>query len=319
MMKHYLRGENPNDLKDGLNIDLKWFGVMGMVMNMVAKRIKRMTNKEKENQASYMEELLANQSDAAKELIQNGVFSTSSDILQSIQGGGNFGNAVAFNLINMGTNIVQSATLAQWSRAELPYYSQQKADSFYDELKNNFLTRSSFLRSIADKYPPSQNNIWGEKMDRKDNTLMKLFGMSTTNKDNFAQPLYEDYKRTSNTKFFPPSIRPEVNNKKINNEQLNKLEVLIGQKRKMLISPFINDGAKLKGFPDVYSRLSDDDKLDQLNIIYEVAYDLGVDEFVSLFPEYYQSKKRTPEQKQESIQSKVAKKALNNLAKNSNK
>jgi hypothetical protein len=290
-----------------------------MVANMVAKRIKRMTNQEKENQASYMEELLANQSDAAKELIQNGVFSTSADILQSVQGGGNFGSAVAFNLINMGTNIVQSATFAQISRAQLPYYSQQKADSFYDELKNNFLTRSSKLREITGKYPPSQNNIWGERMDRKDNTLMKLFGMSTTNKDNFAQPIYEDYKRTGNTKFFPPSIKPEVNNKKINNEQLNKLEVFVGKKRKMLAAPYINDGAILKGFPKVYTKLSDDDKLDALNKIYQVAYELGVDEFVSEYKEYYKPKKQTPEQKLESNQSKVAGVALKNLAKNSKK
>jgi hypothetical protein len=290
-----------------------------MVANMAAKRIKRMSKNEKENQASYMEDLLANQSDAAKELITNGVFSTSGDILSSLQGGGNFGNAVAFSLINMGANVIQPAALAQWSRSQLPYYSQQKADSFYDELKNNFLARSSTLRSLTNKYPPSQNNIWGERMDRKDNTLMKLFGMSTTNKDNFAQPLYEDYKKTGNTKFFPPSIKPEVNGKKINNEQLNKLEVLIGQKRKMLITPYINDGEILDGFPKVYSKLSDDDKLDALNKIYQVAYELGVDEFVSSYPEYYKPKKQTPEQIKESSQSTKARVALKNLAKNSKK
>jgi hypothetical protein len=306
----YLRGENPNDVKGGLNIDLKWFGNVGNVLNLQSQKIENMTPEQKKNGMSYMEDVMARQSNSAKELVDNGVFANTSGLLTAATKGGVFLDSYALNLTNMGTNIIQPAMFAQMSRAQLPYYSQQKADSFYDELKNNFLTRSSSLRAITGKYPPSQNNIWGERMDRKDNTIMKLFGMSTTDKDNFAQPIYQDYKRTDNTKFFPPSIKPEVNNKPLNTEQANKLEVLVGQKRKMLTAPFINDGATLAGFKGVYSKLSDDDKVEALNIIYKMGYDEGEKGFVKLYPEFYQSKKKTPEQKKESKQHTIFKKSL---------
>ena len=306
----YLRGENPDDVKDGLNVDLKWFGNVGNVMNVTSQKLENMTPEQKKNGMSYMEDMMERQSESAKELINNGVFANTSGLLTAATKGGQFLDALGLNLINMGANVIQPAIFAQMSRAQLPYYSQQKADSFMKELENSMLTRSGTLRTIMNKYPPSQNNIWGERMDRKDNVIMKLFGMSKTDPDNFAQPIYKDYKRTDNTKFFPPSIKPEVNNKPITNDQLNKLEVLVGQKRKMLVAPFINDGATLKGFKGVYSKLSDDDKVDALNIIYKMAYDEGEKDFVSLYPDFYASKKKTKEQKKETEKNKIFRKSL---------
>jgi hypothetical protein len=311
----YLRGENPDDVKNSLNVDLKWFGNVGNILNIEAIKKEEMTPEQRENGMSFMEDMFSGMSISSMELIENGVFSNTSGLLTAIDKGGNFADSYVLNLINMGTNIVQPAMFAQMSRAQLPYYSQQKADTFMEELKNNLLTRSSVLRSLSDKYPPSQIGVWGDRLDRKDNVAMKLFGISSNNNDNFAQPIYNDYKKTNNTAFLPPAVKPEVNGFELNVSQTNKLETLVGQARKNLVSPFVNDGAKLSGFKDKYSQLSEEDKVKALGIIYKMGYQVGEKQFTDLYPEFYKSDKKTPEQKKESKESSIFRKSLKKLIK----
>lgn len=312
----YLRGENPDDVKNSLNVDLKWFGNVGNILNIQAIKDEEMTPEQRKNGMSFMEDMLSSMSISSMELIENGVFSNTSGLLTAIDKGGNFADSYALNLINMGTNIVQPAMFAQMSRAQLPYYSQQKADTFMEELKNNLLTRSSVLRSLSDKYPPSQIGVWGDRLDRKDNVAMKLFGISSNNNDNFAQPIYNDYKKTNNTAFLPPAVKPEVNGFELNVSQTNKLETLVGQARKNLVSPFVNDGAKLDGFKDkYYSKLSEEDKTKALGILYKEGYKVGEKQFTDLYPEFYKSDKKTPEQKKESKESSIFRKSLKKLIK----
>lgn len=312
----YLRGENPDDVKNSLNVDLKWFGNVGNILNIQAIKDEEMTPEQRKNGMSFMEDMLSSMSISSMELIENGVFSNTSGLLTAIDKGGNFADSYALNLINMGTNIVQPAMFAQMSRAQLPYYSQQKADTFMEELKNNLLTRSSVLRSLSDKYPPSQIGVWGDRLDRKDNVAMKLFGISSNNNDNFAQPIYNDYKKTNNTAFLPPAVKPEVNGFELNVSQTNKLETLVGQARKNLVAPFVNDGAKLDGFKDkYYSKLSEEDKTKALGILYKEGYKVGEKQFTDLYPEFYKSDKKTPEQKKESKESSIFRKSLKKLIK----
>jgi hypothetical protein len=312
----YLRGENPDDVKNSLNVDLKWFGNVGNILNIQAIKDEEMTPEQRKNGMSFMEDMLSSMSISSMELIENGVFSNTSGLLTAIDKGGNFADSYALNLINMGTNIVQPAMFAQMSRAQLPYYSQQKADTFMEELKNNLLTRSSVLRSLSDKYPPSQIGVWGDRLDRKDNVAMKLFGISSNNNDNFAQPIYNDYKKTNNTAFLPPAVKPEVNGFELNVSQTNKLETLVGQARKNLAAPFVNDGAKLDGFKDkYYSKLSEEDKTKALGILYKEGYKVGEKQFTDLYPEFYKSDKKTPEQKKESKESSIFRKSLKKLIK----
>jgi hypothetical protein len=311
----YLRGENPDDVKNSLNVDLKWFGNVGNILNIEAIKEEEMTPDQRKNGMSFMEDMLSSMSISSMELIENGVFSNTSGLLTAIDKGGSFADSYALNLINMGTNIVQPAMFAQMSRAQLPYYSQQKADTFMEQLKNNLLTRSSTLRALSDKYPPSQIGVWGDKLDRKDNVAMKLFGISSNNNDNFAQPIYNDYKKTDNTAFLPPSVKPEVNGFELNTSQTNKLETLVGQARKNLAAPFVNDGAKLSGFKDKYSKLSEEDKVKALGIIYKMGYQVGEKQFTDLYPEFYKSDKKTPEQKKESKESSIFRKSLKKLIK----
>jgi hypothetical protein len=306
----YLRGENPDDVKNSLNVDLKWFGNVGNILNIEAIKKEEMTPEQRENGMSFMEDMFSGMSISSMELIENGVFSNTSGLLTAIDKGGNFADSYVLNLINMGTNIVQPAMFAQMSRAQLPYYSQQKADTFMEQLKNNLLTRSSTLRALSGKYPPSQIGVWGDRLDRKDNVAMKLFGISSNNNDNFAQPIYNDYKKTENTAFLPPSVKPEVNGFKLNTSQTNKLETLVGQARKNLVSPFVNDGAKLSGFKNNYSQLSEEDKVKALGIIYKMGYEVGEKQFTDLYPEFYKSDKKTPEEKKESKKSSIFRKSL---------
>lgn len=285
-LKAYLNGQDPSKVENGLNIDLKWLGVIGNVLNIQAAKLEEMTPEQKEKGMSYMEDLLNTMTLSGNELIDNGVFSNASGLLTAIKKGGGFADQYFLNLINMGTNIVQPAMFAQISRAQLPYYSQQKADTFFGQVENSMLSRSGLLRTLTGKYPPSKVSIWGDRMDRSGNILMKLFSVSKSKKDNFAQPIYEDYRRTNNTKFFPPSVKPEINKQKLNTEQARQLEILIGQARKSLIAPYIHDGAILEGYDEVYSKLSDEDKIKALEIIYEQGFNMGKEEFIRLYPQF---------------------------------
>jgi hypothetical protein len=315
----YLRGENPDDVKNSLNVDLKWFGNVGNILNIEAIKEEEMTPDQRKNGMSFMEDMLSSMSISSMELIENGVFSNTSGLLTAIDKGGSFADSYALNLINMGTNIVQPAMFAQMSRAQLPYYSQQKADTFMEQLKNNLLTRSSTLRALSDKYPPSQIGVWGDRLDRKDNVAMKLFGISSNNNDNFAQPIYNDYKKTDNTAFLPPSVKPEVNGFELNNSQSKQLEILVGQARKNLVAPFINDGAKLEGFEGFsnkyYSQLSEENKVKALGILYKEGYNNGEKQFTDLYPQFYKSNKKTIEEKTKSKESSFFKKSLKNFIK----
>lgn len=287
-----LSGKDPNEVTEGLNVDLKWLGVIGNVLNIQANKIEEMTPEQKEKGMSYMEDLLSTMTLSGVELIDNGVFSNASGLLTAITKGGSFADQYFLNLINMGTNIIQPAMFAQVSRAQLPYYSQQKADDFYGKLENSLLARSSILRKLTDKYPPSKIGIWGDPMERTDNVLMKLFSISKSRKDNFAQPIYDDYKRTGNTKFFPSSVKPEIDKQKLNTEQARQFEILVGQERKRLIAPYIHDGAILKGYKKVYSKLTDEEKIAALEDIYEQGYQNAKQEFIKLYPEFEIKKER---------------------------
>jgi hypothetical protein len=210
-------------------------------------------------------------------------------MVHSILKGGTYGDSYVLNLVNMGSNLIHPATMAQWSRSQLPYYSKVKAETFAEEVNNSMLNRSSSLRKLMDKMPPAKIGIWGDRLDKKDNTLLRMFGMSRANDDNFAQPIHNDYKRTNNTRFYPSSIKPTIKvddkNVKLTPKEALELEVLVGQSRKQLIAPFVNDMAAFEDGKK-YSQMSDKEKVDNINILYEVGYDAGLHQFTQVNPQY---------------------------------
>jgi len=295
-----LRGEDPNKVKESYNMDLKYFGTAGDILDLQAKKIENMTPEQRKNGVTMMEDLSSNFNESTAKLLQTGAFANTSTLLNSFnQNNTSVLNGYLTGLINMGTNIVQPATFAQMSRSQLPYYTQAKADNYFDELKNNFLTRSSTLRALTGKYPPSKIGIWGDTLENKEDYMLKIFGLSKSNKDNFAQPIYDDYKRTNDLKFFPSTLKPEVNGIKLNVQQQQELEQLVGNQRKFMVTPFVNDGAILKSFKKVYSELDDNDKTDALRVLYEEGYKKGEEQFIMNHQEFYKPSKKTKEQKKE--------------------
>ncbi len=313
-----LRGENPDDVKDGLMVDLKWLGNMGILMGYQAAKLEKLTPEQKETGMEFTEEMLTNLHESALDFMDKGVFSNTGAMFTAINKGGGFMDAYLINLMNMGTNIVQPASFAQISRAQLPYYSKAKADTFMETVENSMLSRSSFLRKITDQYPPSKVGIWGDQLDKKGNTVMRLFGISKSNDDNFAQPLYGDYKKTNNTKFFPSAVKPEIveagTKIKLNSKEALELETLVGQARKQLVAPYVNDMAKFEGDRKKYSELSEDEKTQKLQILYEVGYQSGEFQFRMLHPEY-KTPPLTPKKENEKMDKQDANEELRQAAK----
>src|SRR5690606_3995371 len=127
------------------------------------------------------------------------------------------------------------------------------------------------------------------RIEREGNTVQKLFGISKSNDDNFAEPIYKDYKKSNDTNFFPPAVKPEVTvdgkRIKLPVKQAYELEELVGGNRKNLIAPFINCMAEYDGYK--YSDLkSYESKIAALRIIYSMGYERGMDEFKQRHPEY---------------------------------
>ena len=276
-------------LINGLNIDLKWFGVLGNIMNLEANKIEQMTPEQRQNGMELADEILYNLSTSSLEQFDNGVFSNASALINAIYSGGAFADAYAMNLFNMGTNLFQPAMFAQLSRAQMHYDYTTKADSFIDEIKNNMAARSGVIRVLTGHYPPSKIGIWGDEIKRNDDVLLRYFSISKENKDNFAQPIYEDYRKTGDIGFFPPAVKSEINGIKLNTEQARKLQILIGQERKKAIAPFVNNMAELD-LPifenKKYKDLSIDRKKDALKIIYDLGAIAGKEKFTLLYPEF---------------------------------
>ena len=194
----------------------------------------------------------------------------------------------------MFTNIVHPAALAQISRAQIPNYTTQKADTFLKELENAMLTRSSFIRELTGKYPPSKISIWGEPIQKQGGTVQKLFNITRVNKDMFARPLYDDAKKYNDINFFPPAVTSSLNGKQLTVDQTRTLQEFVGAARKARISPYINDSAKLEGYNVLYSDLKNpEDKKKVLNYLYEKGRVDGINKF------YNQYKDLKPKEKTE--------------------
>jgi hypothetical protein len=282
----WLRGEDPNKVKNGLVIANRWFGHWGTVGNTIARKNEEMTPEQKKEQSDFWDVAVGGMELYALQDFEQGVFGNTQSLLEAMQQGiktGDIGYGLqrwGVNTLNMFANIVHPAASAQVEKAMLPYYTKAKADTFMQEVKNSMLTRSAILRNVLNQYPPSKIGIWGDRLDKKDNVPMRLFGISRANDDNFAQPIYEDYKKTNDIGLFPPAVMPVLNDKKLNSEQALKLEEYVGHARKALIAPFINDQAEIQGFFVKYSQLKDEDKKYVLQYLYGLGRDEGIKKFV---------------------------------------
>lgn len=284
----WLRGEDASKIDNGLVVQNRWFGPFGTVGNTIARQHEEMTPEQRANKQDFWDAAFGGMEKEALQDLEQGVFSNTSSLLSGLNS--SYGlERWGMNTINMMTNVVEPATLSQLSRANNPNYSTNKADNFYDELKNNVKGR---VFGLAGGYPPTKISIWGEPMKRSDNVLMRLFGVSSTNKDNFAQPIYEDYKKTGDVGFFPPAVRPELNGKKLTVEQSRVLETYIGQARKSYVAPYINDSATFPIYDKKYSEIEDMGMRKKImEYLYAQGRADGIKKFTQDYPEFKEAEK----------------------------
>jgi hypothetical protein len=282
-----ITGKDPNAVKGGVTMSNRWFGQLGSIGNTIARKYEDMTPEQREKQDEFWNIAFGGLELEALGELEQGVFSNTSALLGALGDSGSMFNMNRYllNTIGMFTNIVHPATFAQISRAQLPYATTARADSFKKELKNTMLQRSKTLRKLTGEHPPTKLNAWGEQMKRPGNWVMRLFGVNVLNGDNFAQPIYEDMKRTGDTGFFPPAVLPKIGDQKLTTEQLEDLQEFIGQERKSLIAPFINDQSKVVGSKR-YSELSDEDKKRLLQLQYTWGRSMGLIKFKQKYPEF---------------------------------
>jgi hypothetical protein len=287
-----LSGEDPTQVKTGLLIPNRWFGQWGTVGNAIARKYENMTPEQKKAEAGYYDFMLGELSTDVLQELEQGIFANTSSLLSYLNTGNP--NRYLTNTLNMFTNIVHPAALAQISRAQIPNYTTQKADTFLKELENAMLTRSSFIRELTGKYPPSKISIWGDPIQKQGGTVQKLFNITRVNKDMFARPLYDDAKKYNDINFFPPAVTSSLNGKQLTVDQTRTLQEFVGAARKARISPYINDSAKLEGYNVLYSDLKNpEDKKKVLNYLYEKGRVDGINKF------YNQYKDLKPKEKTE--------------------
>ena len=281
----YLSGKNVNEVQGGFEIPLKYFGLPGALGNSLARDYKQLTPEQKENRRLLTDNLLELfDADDFKD-IENGIFSSSSSLLQGLKGGDM--TYYAGNMVNLFTNLIQPAAVSEFSRAAIPYRISGKFDSLGDKIKNDLSNRSALFRKLTGKYPKGKRNIWGEIIKKDDSYANRYFGFNNVTKDNFAQFIYEDAQKWDDEDFLPPTVSNSLGDKKLTAEQLDELEENIGLARKEFIRAYTNDIALIeelgKNYSDILGR---DAKKAALQYLYQKGRKLGVDMFVSKHPEF---------------------------------
>jgi len=268
----------------GVRISNKWIAHLGMMGNAIAKKQRDMTPEQRENQETFWNTIFGGmEADALGEL-ENGIFANSSSLFQAISTGNP--DRYMLNTVNLLSNILQPAGIAQINRARIDYVTSVQGDTFMQKLNQNFAQRSTLYRNIFDVQLKYKRDIWGQKIPKEGNTLSRMFGISKDNPKIFARPVYNDYLRTMDSGFLPPTVYPILREHKLTIEQYERLQEYIGEERVKLIEPYINDAEVLPGGNKKYSQLkSDDDKKFVLGVRYDIGRKLGELKLYKRYPE----------------------------------
>ena len=274
----------------GVKISNKWFAQWGMMGNAIARKYKDMTPEQKEAQRTFWETIFGGMEVDALSELENGVFANSSSLLEAYSTGQP--DRYLMNTVNLLSNIIQPAGIAQLNRAAIDNVTSTKGDNFLEKLNQNFAQRSTIYRRLFDVPLQYKRDIWGQKIPKDGNILSRMFGISKENPQLFARPVYDDYLRTMDSGFLPPAVLPILNGKKLNTEQHNRLQDYIGAERKSLIEPYINDASSINGFDVKYSQLgSDERKKYVLDVWYDIGRVQGLKRFYKDYPEFIPQEK----------------------------
>ncbi len=276
----------------GMKISNRWWGQFGMMGNAIAKKYKDATPEQREAQDDFWNTVLGKMEIEALNEMENGVFANSSSLLQTISTGNP--DRYLMNTLNMMTNIIHPASVAQINRAALNEVPSSKGDSFLDKLNQNFAQRSTLYRKIFNVQLRQKRDIWGQKIPRGGNILSRMFGISKADPQIFGRPVYDDFIRTGDSGFLPPAVLPTLNGKKLNTEQEERLQEYIGSERKKIVEPYINNQAIIPIANKTYSQLPNDEKKKQvLEYLYSTGRESGVELFYKDYPEFRPKGKTT--------------------------
>jgi hypothetical protein len=268
-----------------LKVSNRWLGQFGMIGNQIARQHQDMTPEQRENMDEFWNVALGGMELEGLQELENGVLANSSSLAKFIFSGGDMSRYMN-NTLNLFTNIVQPGTVAQINRAALNEVPTSNGDNFLDKLNQNFAQRSALYRKAFDVQIRNKRDIWGQTIPKGGNIATRMFGISKANPQIFARPLYDEWLRTNDAGFLPPSVPSILSGQKLTTDQTLKLEEYIGGERKRLVEPYINDMAMIDGFDKRYSQLKDDDaKKRVLEYLYDTGRKLGVQKFYQDFPE----------------------------------
>lgn len=277
-------GGDINDQDGDVMVDMNWFGATGSIMNYQANKYENLSEEERENM-TYLTDILQRMNRGAQDGLVNSTFQGTISLMDAARTS-NFNNYVP-NILNVLTNFAEPATIAQISRATRPYEFQLKDDSLPERLQND--VRARFFGKVTPKV-----NIWGEQMPKDvsfGGVVLSMLGIGKYKKDTFAEPVFQDFKRTGDAGFFPSvpskSFTFEGKDISLNTDQTLLYHTFVGQARKNLAAPFVNDMATIQigGKPTKYSELNDDQKKELLKQIYDTGREIGQLQFIQSNPD----------------------------------
>ena len=277
-------------------VDLSWFPGVGAILDTQARIIE--DNKAKALKGEKIDEyflgydILSTLEYSFSSSLNTLVLDQGARVVNAIRSGEKAAQNWSVNTLNTVSNIFTGGTFSTLSKAMLPEKPSTKADTMLERIKNEQKTRNALIRLFAGR-PPSKISMWGEPMINNNSisgVIGSFLGYEAGSNNKFGAILYEDAQRTGNDKFFPApeDYKIKVNGKdqKLTEEQKSKLDTYIGQARKNYASPYVYDMAQLPEYNAKYSDLSDQDKIDALDVIYSMGKDAGFAKFKEEYKQF---------------------------------
>jgi hypothetical protein len=298
-------------------VDLSWFGPIGTIMDIKGRQMEDNRQKELKGEKvdnGVMNDIVSTMGYSVSSTLNTLVFDQGAKMVDALRKGGGALNQIAVNNANALSNIILGSTIASMNKAMAPEKIDLAADNIIDQIINNQKQRNVFVTWSAG-YPPSKVSIWGEPMpqDKSVSGVMgSMLGFEKGSADKFGAILYNEQRRTGINEFFPPveDRKIKVNGKdvKITVEEKRDLDTYIGQARKTMISPFLNDKSTYRVFLGngeygdfTYSELTagknkdgqtfpqektDKKKLAALDLIYKNGKEAGFAKFKEKYKQY---------------------------------
>lgn len=298
-------------------VDLSWFGPIGTIMDIKGRQMEDNRQKVLKGEKlddGVMNDIVSTMSYSVSSTLNTLVFDQGAKMVDAFRKGGGSLNQVVINNANALSNIILGSTIASMNKAMAPEKADLAADNIIDQIINNQKQRNVFVTWAAG-YPPSRVSIWGEPIPQDKSisgVLGSMLGWEKGSADKFGAVLYNEQRRTGINEFFPPveDKKIKVNGKdvQITVEEKRDLDTYIGQARKAMISPFLNDkstysvllengeygdftyseltAGKNKEGQTISQEKADKKKLAALDLIYKNGREAGFAKFKENYKQY---------------------------------